>query len=66
MWLKKKKKNIVLAVKMAQKIKALANKPDGLSSITETHIVEECPLTSTHVLWHTHIRAYIIDKCKAF
>jgi hypothetical protein len=28
-----KKKPIVLAVKMAQKIKALANKPDGLSSI---------------------------------
>jgi hypothetical protein len=45
---------------MAQKVKVLDNKPDGLSMIPGTHVVEgenqalliNCPLTSTHEPWH--------------
>ena len=44
---------------MAQWVKALATKPDNLSSIPVTHIVEEltlkcCSLTSTHISWNAH------------
>lgn len=49
------------AGEMAQQVKVLAAKSDNLdlSFISGTHMVEEltpesCPLTSTHVLWHTH------------
>lgn len=52
---------------MAQWVKAPATKPDNLSSIPQIHVIEEenecipteCPLTSTHVLYHTHTHTTI-------
>lgn len=52
---------------MAQWVKAPAAKPDNLSFIPQIHMIEqeneciptECPLTSTHVLYHTHTHTTI-------
>lgn len=47
------------ATKMGQRVKVLAAKPDSMSSVSTTYVVEgenqlsHCPLTSTFGLWHT-------------
>lgn len=50
------------AGEMAQLIKGLATKPDYMSSVSVTHMVNEtpesCPLIPMQVLWHTHTHVY--------
>lgn len=57
----------IWAGEMAQHAEVAATKPDNLSLILENHIHEQthtsCSLISTHILWHTYMYTYRINKC---